>query len=76
MAALAAKRKGAPLPRQFAERQRRMVNQSQIPFSNMSNSAILALGRIAKNRKKGAYAFFRYPKNMIALREEIERRKL
>ncbi len=53
-----------------------MVNQSQIPFSNMSNSAILALGRIAKNRKKGAYAFFRYPKNMIALREEIERRKL
>jgi len=76
MAARVAEHRNAPLPKQFAERQRRMVNQSQIPFSNMSNSAILALGRIAKNRKKGAYAFFRYPKNMIALREEIERRKL
>jgi len=46
------------------------------PFANMSDSAILALGRIAKDRKKGAYAFFRDPKMMIALREEIARRKL
>lgn len=46
------------------------------PFANMTDSAILALGRIAKNRKKGAYAFFRDPKTMMALRKEIEWRKL
>lgn len=52
------------------------VEDRQGPFVNLSDDAILALGRIAKNRKKGAYAFFRDPKLMIALREEIEWRKL
>lgn len=40
---------------------------------NKSDDAIRALFRVAKTR---AYAFFRHPRDMIALRHEFERRGL
>ena len=41
----------------------------------LSNSAIAILYKIAKHPRKGAYPFFRNPKAMIALREELIRRE-
>lgn len=42
-------------------------------LTGMSDEALMAVHRVAKTRLA---AFFRDPRNMIALREEIERRKL
>lgn len=42
-------------------------------MTGMSDEALMAVYRVAKTRLA---AFFGDPRNMIALREEIERRKL
>lgn len=44
-------------------------------FSAMSTKSLRAMSRIAKLRNRGLRPFFKDPKIMIALREEIERRK-
>jgi hypothetical protein len=44
-------------------------------FAEWPTSRLLALYRIAKNKAKGAYPFFRDPYEMIALRKEVEKRR-
>lgn len=44
-------------------------------FTHWTTPKLRALYRIAKNQTKGAYAFFRDPYMMIALRTELEKRR-
>jgi len=44
-------------------------------FANWPTARLRALYRIAKDKTKGAYAFFRDPHMMIALRTELEKRE-
>ena len=45
----------------------------RIVLTGLTDEALLAVYRVAKTR---LVAFFRDPRNMIALRDEIKRRKL
>lgn len=45
-------------------------------FARMSTQTLTALYRIAKDRRKGVRVFFRDPRTMIALREELNTRTI
>lgn len=44
-------------------------------FNEWPTNRLLALYRVAKDKTKGAYPFFRDPYAMIALRNEVEKRQ-
>ena len=52
-----------------------LFGTQEVILGSLSLNALQALYKIAKHPKKGAYPFFRNPKAMIALREELIRRE-
>jgi len=45
-----------------------------LDYSKFSDKHLLALARIAKQKRGGVYVFFKNPYTMISLRDEIELR--
>jgi hypothetical protein len=44
------------------------------PFANLSTPVLTTLVSIAKQKRRGVYPWFRHANNMIALRDELDRR--